>query len=352
MILVRYFLKSLAKQFSLFFLLAMLVFTFANLFMRLVTVSSWYVALFMMISMVPLIASFALPFSLIMAVGSVIGNSIKQNEHIPLLFIHRAQQALRKSIILLTGVTACWYAYLLFESAPQSYAYGKEILLQLATAHFNDLAENTVHQPFKNGMFFFRKKTEHSKPFFYSLMIAGTIGAHQRYYVCSAAQGELCNKQLILYNGMSRLFFSSDEHHAIRFKACTISLNSLLSQATPLVTPDNPKFMTLHVLQRKKAHNRFAWFELHKRFSQVLWYILFPLLTMMWLMFFIRQSNFFMITLLFAMFMMMAMYSSFMLAQYFLASSWKTLCCLYLIPLLLVIIFSKIYLSNRRKYLY
>lgn len=284
--LIGYFVRNFTRSSILFFSILTLILASCNLFVRLPFITHISSAPLLVITMLPLMAQFALPIATSLSVFSVISAHISNLELLILDFLSAARLSLYKAITLFSFLSCCAYAFLLFQLAPNSYQVGKKILLNMARDHILTLEPNKFHNPFPSCTVFFKQKTlidDDAKVFFSPLFLVFMPKAsknNDEYYLFTAESGYFTQNCFVLNNG-SLYTYARGHLHTATFVQTKINIARFINASEQLVSLTQPKFLPLMPLLERSSHEFAAWVELHKRIALVLWSFVQP-----WLIFF------------------------------------------------------------------
>lgn len=278
---ITYFLRGFFYYCTVYFALLTAVFASCNIFIRLPVIQSFSAIPILILTMLPLMALFSLPLASSLAVYATIVQHGIGDELIMLTFLKNSRRALHTAALLFSLFCGALYMTFVFQLAPQSYRLGKQMLFALATEHLLQLEPNKFHNPFGGCTFFFKKKgwTSQKEPIFTTLFLAFTNKDKKGHYFFSAEQGVLKNNRLLLMNGAIHTR-QDGRYHVATFQDMSIDLNKLINKSKDTESLKGLKFLTLSNLLEAQKSQKDAILELHKRFAQILWQILLPLLAL------------------------------------------------------------------------
>jgi lipopolysaccharide export LptBFGC system permease protein LptF len=278
---------------------------------------------------------FAFPLALSFSVFIPLGTLLIQDELILVSFMRSMRSSLHKAVLILAAGATVIYIGLIFQWAPQSYLLGKRMLLMIAQDHLLQLEPNKFHTPFPGITLFFKQKMseEKTKDTFFSQLFLILVKDKEHYFF-TAEKGHIKNGILYLFNGSvhtigkHRQYTASFQETDINFRHFfyTDRLEQHLQQL---------KFVTWKKLFDLQANSNEAFFELHKRFAQILWQFLMPFLALFFIMAFGKnKSNLLMSMVMSGLFYLIS-YVSIACAQSFYAIPWLVILILYMVPLCL-----------------
>lgn len=288
--LLRYFLKRFALLF--FMTLAGLIPLFAScdVVVRLASVPFSFQILKLFWFMLPLVCLFAVPIASCLAVGMTVGTLFSRNELLLFQFFPQSRRTLERSVFLFSLVLAIVFIPLVFRWAPGSYWRGKQFLIRAVQQQIENLPAQRFHHIASRGTIFFMDKgrddTGHTRFRDVLLMVREK---NDKQYVVTARSGVLQQGVLTLFDGT--IYNNAIKNHCLAtFKSLEIAFEKMFFQGSDVVKKP-AKFMSLHELRGVAARDNRAWKELHKRFIQLLWQLLLPILIFLGMMIFARQKS-------------------------------------------------------------
>lgn len=295
---LRYFLVRFYGFFGCYLGLFCILFSATNLFMRSATLPSAAAIPALFITMIPLMVIFSLPISSIMAVRTTLGSLMVRDELLFIFFSQRAQRHLLWAVAIFSLSVTFFFAPFVAIWAPQAYLKGKNLIIELAKNQLNELTPGMLHAPLPGLSFSYahRGVCDHN-PGFNKLFLAFNNG--HNHFIFTAEHGFLKNDMLILKNGSMNIVHGSAYHHA-QFNECELSMYDLLDGNHEQTAPLQMKFLTVHQLFKLSPSNAHALIELLKRFSQLIWQFVFPLIAFFWMFIFPRPRGYLVRSLLFS----------------------------------------------------
>jgi lipopolysaccharide export LptBFGC system permease protein LptF len=276
-----YFFRRFVYQGLLFFGILTAVFASCNLFVRLPVMQNLLAIPQLVLMMLPLVAMFSLPIASGLGVYTTLMQHKTRDDLLLLAYLKPASRALYKAVIAFTLLCGLLYAALVFQFAPQSYRLGKQLIVNVAKEHFLQLEPNKFHTPFPGLTFFFKTKlaaTQVAAPRYTTMFLVYAPGKDERYFF-TAQEGFFAADTLVLHNG-SMHTIKGGRFHAANFHQMEIDFRSLLAREERNPQLAGLKFTTFKHLYALKDNDQEAFVELHKRFAQILWLMLFPFLAL------------------------------------------------------------------------
>jgi lipopolysaccharide export LptBFGC system permease protein LptF len=273
-----YFFRRFVYQGLLFFGILTAVFASCNLFVRLPVIQNLTAIPQLVLMMLPLVALFSLPIASGLSVYTTLIQHKIRDELLLLAFLKPASRALYKAVIAFALLCGLLYAALVFQFAPQSYKLGKQLIINVAKEHFLQLEPNKFHTPFPGVTFFFKTKvTAPGTTPRYTTMFLVYAPARDEQYFFTAQEGFFDADTLVLHNG-SMHTIKAGRFHAANFRQMEIDFRSLLAREERDHQLVGLKFITFKRLYALQGNDQEAFVELHKRYAQILWLIVFPFL--------------------------------------------------------------------------
>ncbi|MFH1831603.1 MAG: LptF/LptG family permease [bacterium] len=339
-----FFLKRFYATFgALFFLLTFLLAS-SNFFVRFSTVPSLDSVLVVFWTMLPLMALFAMPIAICLAIQIPLGSLFIHNETLLFYLLSSIRTTLYKAVLFFTLTILFLYVPLIFEWSPQSYSIGKKQLIQLAKKQFSTLAPKMFHTPYPDCTVFFKNKTQAASEttLFDSLLLAfknKTNGA----YIFTANQACLHKDMLYLKNGT---IYSQEnkDHYRATFENAEINIGKLLEDHTDRSHHKKLKFLRWKDLLEEQAFDTHVFLEFHRRFAQIIWLLFLPFLALFCMFIFAREGkNNFILSFVSSGLFFLLMYLCTSVGQIFNDNTFIALSIFYVPPVLLFMICSYFY---------
>lgn len=275
-----YFFRRLLTQSALFLSILTGIFVSCNLFIRFPFIYTASVVPMLVIAMLPLMIHFALPIATSFAVYTTIIQHRIHNELLFCTFVRKAQRSLCKAIGFFIIIVSFFYAVLVFQFAPKSYQIGKRLLLNVACDQIRSLEPNKFHALFPSCTIFFKEKHEDNtnNPIFSTiLLIFDTHKQPQIHCFFTAQQGFFNDNKFMLRNGALHTI-KNGQFHKAAFKDAEININTFINDNAGLEQLSQVKFLPFKSLLASAAKDSAAFVELNKRFSQILWQCVQPII--------------------------------------------------------------------------
>jgi len=297
--------------------------------------------------MFPLVCLFAVPIASCLAVGMPVGNLFARNELLLFHYFPQARRQLELVVFCFSLMLAIVFIPLLFRWAPGSYWRGKQFLIRAVQQQIENLPARRFHQIASRGTIFFKDKgRDESGNTSFSDILLMIREKNDKQYLVTARSGVLLDGVLTLFNGT--LYNNVLKNHCIAtFKSLEIAFEKMFFQNGGVVKKPT-KFMTLSELRNTMASSDNSWKELHKRFVQLLWQLLFPFLIFFGMMIFARQKSNILLSVVLSGAIFLFSYLSLNMAYFFLRRTWWVVTIFYCIPWLIFIIFWMGYRSKWR----
>ncbi len=287
--LTTYLLKRFLAWFSIFFLTLTAIFGVSDVLIRMAATPSFFSVPTLFILLLPLMAVLSLPLAASLAVSVTAGTLYQENEAIPLRYLRRTRRAVYTAIAIFTILVASIYAPLILRFAPRSYWHAKNYLISSAREQFDNLQPESFHTLVPDFTFYYQQRGENDEGrTVYKQVVLLVRDNSGLAYVIAAQECYLANDMLIITNG-SVQNNTGDTWYVGNFEETQIDLAKLLSSGGRIPTR-HLKFFTSEELSQLTEPA--AMVEYHKRWVQILWLLLLPLLS--WLLMLVvarRASN-------------------------------------------------------------
>lgn len=279
--LFTFFLKRLFITFALIASCLVLIFSTAHFFVRLSTVNVIMLIPIVFGIMLPMVLQYVVPIASGATVYMVVGDMSQRQETLMLYFLRKSQWALAKAVMFFSVFMAIFYGFLIFTWVPKSYAHGKEALMKLAQQQFLHYEPNFVHEPMPGLYLIFQNKSllSSSKVQLENLFLS--FKNKQETYFFTAQHGILTDTVFVLNNG-SLLYQSGKDHYYSSFTQTSFDLKQLMQTYEKKEQHKLPlKYLSWEPLITSGLGSQLLGLELHKRFAQVLWQLLVPIIILL-----------------------------------------------------------------------
>lgn len=275
--LFSFFLKRFFKQFLIVFFIITAVLGASNILLRIQMISNPIAFVQIFFVMLPLMAIYAFPISASVSVQMVVGQLFVEDELLILKFLRPAYKYLYLSVASFALILTLFYVPLVFDFAPRSYLFGKQIILEFAKKQFYNLEPQKFHSPYPGFTFYFKERFyENSVPKFNTIFLAFSNKQNEQY-IFTAKEGFFKDNSVSLLNG-SVCTISSDKRYFAVFKESNINTEKLLNMEKDSKILNVLKFWNIKQLVEKFRQDNDVLWEFLKRISQILWMMLFPFL--------------------------------------------------------------------------
>lgn len=286
----RFFITRFFYQFCLFFALIMLILGASNILVRLPVITAPSSVFWLFLTMLPLMALFAFPIASALAVGSVIGDMMIDDEILFIRFLRPLQWALYRSVGIFSLILTFIYIPLVLWWAPQSYFMGKQLLIAVAKKQLSNLEPQKFHTLLPGfTLFYHGKNTIHRRTELERLFLTLRHKSGERT-IFTAQKGYVHDDLLYLFNGSMHVI-SSERYYSATFKQSEIDINKLLALEKHDSNIKHLKYLTLKALYNIKNETPDVYVELYKRIAQVMWQLLFPLFALWGIFLFGRAKS-------------------------------------------------------------
>lgn len=284
--------------------------------------------------MLPLVCLFAIPIASCLAVGMTVGNLFARNELLLFQFFPKSRRTLERSVLFFSFVLAIVFIPFLFRWAPGSYWRGKQFLISAAQQQVENLPAKQFHNIASRCTIFFNER-------FRDILLMVREKSDKQYLV-TARSGALEDGVLTLFDGT--IYSNSIKNHALAtFKSLEIAFEKMFFGDAGVIKKP-PKFMSWSELWAD-ASKFFR--EFHKRFLQLLWQLLLPILIFLGMMIFAKQKSNILLSIVLSGALFLFSYISVNMAYFFLQNTWWALTIFYGLPVLFLLVF---YWRYRRKW--
>lgn len=299
--------------------------------------------------MLPLVCLFAVPIASCLAVGMTVGTLFARNELLLFHYFGGARRKLELAVFLFSVVLALVLVPLVWSWAPGSYWRGKQFLIRAAQQQIENLPAKRFHNIASRCTIFFKGKGvgDDGNTRFQEILLM-VREKDDKQYLVTARSGLLREGILILFNGT--IYNNALKNHCIAsFKTLEIAFEKMFFEATATdgVVSKPTKFMTLSELRRASERDDRAWQEMHKRFAQISWQFLLPILIFLSMMIFAQQKSNILLSVVLSGSFFLLSYISLNMAYFFLRRVWWAVTIFYSVPWVLVGLF---YWRYKRKW--
>ncbi|MCK4265159.1 LptF/LptG family permease [Candidatus Babeliales bacterium] len=264
-----------------FFVGLLWVLGFGDLLIRLTVLPSLASIPKIILLMLPLVSSLAIPLAACLAVCIFLGKLHEENVIVMLSFIPSIRKQLFRAVLLFALVLAIPYSYIVFEWAPKNYFKGKQFILTLAKDKLSQLEPGVFHNLMSKGIIYFKNKEysegAHKDICYKQILLMYRSGKAK--YIATAQEGFLKGDSLLLKNGTLETC-SNQKNYIATFETTEINIDEVLhNDFLSNIEDREAKFLTWKQLINHEYKKKSVVAELHSRIGQVLWLILLPLLS-------------------------------------------------------------------------
>ena len=344
--LLKYFLKRFFITFILCLLVLIPILSSCDVVARLASIPFSFQILKLFWFMLPLVALFALPIASCLTVGITVGSLFAKDELLLFRFFPGARKKLGLAVSLFSLFLLIIYIPLVFSWAPNGYWTGKRFLIHAVQQQIKNLSPQKFHQITSRAAIYFKSKNEvtekEEKSVRFDEILLMIQEKDQKRYLVSANFGNLKDGVFSLFDGTIYNNRTKSSYLAT-FKTLEIDFDRMFFAKDKDVYTKSPKFLTLEELLQTKELKDSSWKEFHKRIVQIIWQLFFPFLIFWGIMILGKHKSNLLLSIILSGTIFLFSYISLNMAYFFLQRSYKFLAVFYSIPLVIVIIFYKIY---------
>lgn len=343
LILFRFFIKQLLSRFSLFFICLVPIFASCDIIVRLTTINFSFKFFRFFVFILPLVSVFAIPISVCLSVGITVGDIFSRNEFLFFNFFPSIRRRLEFAILVFAVIFSLFFAPLIFKWAPEGYWNGKKFLIHTIQRQIEDLSPQRFHQIASRCTIFFKKKKFDKQCMFEDILLMMRDKNNKKYLITSRS-GTLYKGILELFDGT--IYNNDEKNHCVAtFKSLEIAFERIFFGSDKKIRRAK-KFLTIKELFKISESDDDAWKEIHKRFLQLLWQLLLPLMILWVMVIFSRQKSNILLGVVVSSSMFFLSYLNINMAYFFLSRTWWAITIFYSLPIALSFVLYKLYRSR------
>ena len=287
--LIKFFLKQFFVHFSVFFLVLSFIFASADVFLRLQLISSITEFFTIFILMLPFMVQLAVPLASSLGVLSVVSRLFVEDEIININFFKKARNDLYLSVFIYSAILLLVYVPVVTYFAPKNYRLSKQLIRQFVESQLENLSPGSFHSISNKYSVFFNSHDIIDGNSVYKDFILYINRNNDIPTVIASKTAFLLGDTIMLHDGELRRV---DGSYISLFKTFSIDINNFFNIKNNPVKIDHPRFLSIFELLKSYKDDPLKFFEIHKRFSQIIWQFLLPIFSLFLIMLFSeRKSN-------------------------------------------------------------